>query len=109
MLVRLSAAGWIREEDTQRLKAARPVHLAIQLGYRVSADEWHQDPDTWALRRFPQRFVRLLRRELLANTMSIGTAARMTALAEEDIVDLLRSQPVLDSDAAELEYFEASV
>jgi hypothetical protein len=108
MLVRLRAADLMREEDFQRIQDARPVHLAMQLGYAVTQDEWRQDPEAWGLLRFPQRFLRLLRRELLANNISVGTAAQLTSLAHEDILDLVKSQSSRANDAAEIEYFAAS-
>jgi transcriptional regulator with XRE-family HTH domain len=107
MLVRLRSAELIRAEDFQSLQDARPVHLAMQLGYSVTQDEWHQDPEAWGLLRFPQRFLRLLRRELLADNISVGTAARLTSLAHEDVLDLIKSQSPHANDAADIEYLAA--
>ncbi len=108
MLVRLRASELIREEDFQRLQEAKPVHLALQLGYAIKQEEWGQDPDQWGLRRFPHRFLRLLRRELMADRISVSTAAQMMSLAHEDILDLLASESPQATEAEGIEYLAAS-
>lgn len=108
MLVRLRAAQLLGEAELQDLRKIRPVHLAYQLGYSIADDEWNQDPARWAIRRFPPRFVRLLKRELVAGNVSVGTAAEMTGLAAEDIEDLLRSHIPQQREAKEFDYIRAS-
>jgi hypothetical protein len=94
MLVRLRTAGLLKEEELEALRKERPVRIAQELGYPIAEDEWRQDPETWGLKRFPPRFVRLLRMRLLRDQITISRAASMTGLAEEDVEELLHySQP----------------
>ncbi len=108
MLVRLRAAQLLGEEELQELRNVRPVHLAYRLGYSVGDEEWNQDPHKWGIRRFPPRFVRLLKRELIAGNISLGGAAEITGLAAEDIEDLLRSNTPQQGEAKEFDYIRAS-
>lgn len=107
MLVRLSQANLVTDVDRDRLQHVRPVHVAAQLGYQVELDEWSQDPETWGLARFPQRFLRLLRRAFAEDIITIGGAASMTGLAAEDIEEFLADQPFGDNEG-EFAYFNES-
>jgi transcriptional regulator with XRE-family HTH domain len=108
ILVRLSQANLVTDSDRDGLRAVRPVHLAARLGYQVDADEWVQDPETWGLARFPQRFLRLLRRAFNEHIITIGGAAALTGLAAEDIEEFLADRAVVD-DEGEFAYFNESV
>lgn len=108
MLVRLRAAQLLEETELEQLRNIRPVHLAYRLGYSVGDEEWSQDPTKWGVRRFPPRFGRLLKRELIAGNMSPASAAEMTGLAAEDIEDLLRSHGPQQGEAKEFDYIRAS-
>ncbi len=108
MLVRLRTAGLIKEEDLQALRKERPVRIAQELGYPIAEDEWRQDPETWGLRRFPHRFVRLLRQRLLRDQITISRAASITGLAEEDIEELLRLGQPDQTEAREFDLIRAS-
>lgn len=107
MLVRLSQANLVTDDERDRLKHVRPVHLASQLGYQVEPDEWSQDPESWGLARFPQRFLRLLRRAFADDLITVGGAASMTGLAAEDIEEFLTDESVED-DKGEFAYFNES-
>lgn len=108
MLVRLRAADLAGEDDIQRLREVQPVHLAERLGYAIAPDEWHQDPDRWGLGRFPQRFLRLLRRAFDEELLTISGAASMTGLAAEDIEEFLSDHPQGDGEPDEFDYLRAS-
>lgn len=108
MLVRLQAANLLVPAKLENLQKVQPVHFAERLGYPIGADEWGQDPDLWGLARFPSRFLRLLRMALIAGSMSVGGAAGMTGLAEEDIQDLLAERPASPLEREEYDYLAAS-
>ena len=108
MLVRLRSAGLLKEEELEALRKERPVRIAQELGYPIAEDEWRQDPETWGLRRFPPRFVRLLRRRLVRDQITISRAASMTGLAEEDIEEILRWSQPDQAEAREFDLIRAS-
>lgn len=108
MLIRLRAADLAGDEEIERLRDIQPVHLAERLGYAIAPDEWHQDPDRWGLGRFPQRFLRLLRRAFDEERMTVAGAASMTGLAAEDIEEFLSDLPQGDGEPDEFEYIRAS-
>lgn len=107
MLVRLSQANLVADVDRDRLKHVRPVHLAAELGYQVEAHEWSQDPETWGLARYPQRFLRLLRQAFAKDLITVGGAASITGLAAENIEEFLADQSVDDGEG-EFAYFTES-
>ena len=108
ILVRLRSSGLLEEKDLERLRTVRPVHLADRLGYSTQWDEWSQDPHRWGLARFPQRFLRLMRRALEDGRMSPSGAAAMTELSEEDIEEFLRDESPPKQEEEEFEYLRAS-
>jgi len=109
MLVRLQAANLSSGADVARLREVQPVHLARRLGYSIEADEWGQDPDRWGLGRFPPRFLRLLRRALADGKLTVGGAASMTGLAQEDIEEFLAERPTSPEEQEEFQYLRDSV
>lgn len=108
MLVRLRAANLASDDDVEQLNGIRPVHLAESLGYSVEADEWGQDPDMWGARRFPRRFLRLLRKALLEQRITVSGAASLMGLAQEDVEEMLTVQPSTEGDQADFEYLSAA-
>jgi transcriptional regulator with XRE-family HTH domain len=108
MLVRLQLAGLASVSVVERLREVHPVHLADRMGYTVEPDEWEQDPERWGLARYPRRFLRLLRQAFGDDVISVSSAAAMTGLAHEDIVEFLTDQPSGPSEADEFDYFRAS-
>lgn len=108
MLVRLQLAGLASAEDVERFRGVHPVHLADRMGYTIEPDEWEQDPERWGLARYPRRFLRLLRRAFADGVISVSSAADMTGLAHEDILEFLTDQPSEPSEADEFDYFRAS-
>lgn len=108
MLVRLRAANLLAATDDERLRRVQPVHVAQRLGYLPDADEWEQDPECWGLASFPRRFLRLLRRALDQERITIGGAAQITGLALEDIEEFAADEASGEEQKAELEYFDAA-
>lgn len=108
MLVRLRVSGLLTEDDLQRCRNVRPVHLAERLGYATDLDEWNQDPDRWGLARFPRRFLRLLRRAFNEQRTTVSGASAMTGLAEEDIEELLGDSPADVGQQEEYDYLSTS-
>jgi transcriptional regulator with XRE-family HTH domain len=108
MLVRLQAANLTPAAVVARLREVQPVHLAERLGYPIEPDEWGQDPDRWGLRRFPPRFIRLLRSALDDRKISLGGAAAMTGLAHEDIEEFLAERPTSPEEREEFQYLRES-
>lgn len=108
MLVRLQAANLTSGTAVARLREVQPVHVAERLGYPIEPDEWGQDPDRWGLSRFPPRFIRLLRRALADRKITLGGAAAMTGLAQEDIEEFLAERPTSPEEREEFQYLRES-
>jgi Zn-dependent peptidase ImmA (M78 family)/transcriptional regulator with XRE-family HTH domain len=108
MLVRLEVANLSPDADIARLRGVQPVQLAQRLGYPIQADEWGQDPDRWGLGRFPPRFLQLLRRALAGQKITVGGAASMTGLAQEDIEEFLAERPTSPEEQEEFQYLRES-
>jgi transcriptional regulator with XRE-family HTH domain len=108
MLVRLQAANLTPGADVARLREVQPVHLAERLGYSTEPDEWGQDPDRWGLGRFPPRFLRLLRHALVDGKLTVGGAASITGLAQEDIEEFLAERPSSPEEQEEFQYLRES-
>ncbi len=108
MLVRLRSAGLANDEDISALRQVRPVQFAEALGYPVDSDEKVQDPSSWGLSRFPRRFLRLLRRAIRDEVISIGRAEEMTGVAREELDEFLEDRPPGKEDQEEFEYIAAS-
>ncbi|MDW8339542.1 MAG: ImmA/IrrE family metallo-endopeptidase, partial [Thermoleophilia bacterium] len=89
MLLRLRHVGLVSPSRYEQLTLVSPVALASQLGYSIAPDEWAQDPSRWRLERFPRRFVRLLVRGLREERLSPSTAAGLTGLTLDEIVELV--------------------
>jgi hypothetical protein len=108
MLVRLQAANLASRADVERLRKVQPVHLVERLGYQIESDEWGQDPDRWGLGRFPPRFLRLLCHALISSKLTVGGAASMTGLAQEDIEEFLAERPTSPEEQEEFQYLRES-
>jgi transcriptional regulator with XRE-family HTH domain len=108
MLVRLRAANLLTINDSERMREIQPVHLAQRLGYAPGAEEWEQDPERLGLAGFPRRFLRLLRRALRDERITVAGAAAMTGLAVEDIEEFASDEELPPSQKAELAYFDAA-
>lgn len=108
MLVRLRAGGLAGAADLERLRGIHPVVLAEELGYPIDDEEWGQDPERWGLARYPRRFRRLLRGALANGTISVGGAASLTGLAQEDIEELITIRPSTHEDDDEFDYLRAA-
>lgn len=108
MLVRLRGAGLLDEDELPHLRAVQPVHLAGALGYSVDPEEWAQDPSRAGLSRFPRRFLRLLRRALQEDRMTLSGAASMTGLAQEEIEEFLAPRPSPEGQDGDFEFLSAA-
>ena len=108
LLVRLRAAGLASDAEIQKLKDVRPVHLAESLGFVISPDEWSQDPDTSTLARFHSRFLRLLRRALRDEVMSVSRAAAVTGLAQDAIEEFMAEPEPSGAEDDEYRFLAAS-
>jgi Zn-dependent peptidase ImmA (M78 family)/transcriptional regulator with XRE-family HTH domain len=108
ILNRLRASSLISDDDQKRFREIRPVRLAERLGYLTDVEEWEQDPDRSGLDRFPRRFLRLLRRASADRKITVGGAASMTGLAEEDIEELLRDTPFPGLQEDEYDEFDSN-
>lgn len=100
VLFRLRQARLLSPEDFESFRRIRPVVFARSLGYDVTDEEFEQHPSKWRLRRFPPRFLRLLRQALLEQRVSVSTAADLAGLSIDEIEELIRPE---SSDDAETE------
>lgn len=113
MLVRLGDTNLANSADLERLRDVQPVHLAERLGYTIQPDEWSQDPDRLGVARFPRRFLRLLRRAIDDQRVSISAAANLMGLAEEDVEEFITDRSSSGGDdsqqlADEFDYISVS-
>lgn len=91
-LVRLRRAGMLTPAKYNEFQEVRPVLLARGLGYEVDEEEFFQDPEEWRIRRFPRRFLHLLRIAINRSVISVPTAAAMTGLSIDDVTELVSEQ-----------------
>ncbi|HEV2173099.1 MAG TPA: XRE family transcriptional regulator [Nitrospira sp.] len=108
MLSRLRAVGLLRDEDRERLRDVQPVYVAKQLGYQIADDEWGLGQSVWGIEALPRRLIRLARRAVKEDLMSISSAAEITGLAEDDIEELVVDRPSEPTQTAELEVLGVS-
>lgn len=108
-LVRLRQARLLSAGRYQDFKAVRPVVFARALGYEVGDEEFHQDPDAWRVRRFPRRFLQLLRTAVQKRVISVPTAAELTGLTLDEVADLASDAlSRVPGRSPEIEEFEAT-
>ncbi len=88
-LFRLYRARFISQNHYDDFQHIRPVVLAQRLGYEVSDEEFSQDPERWTVRRFPSKFLTLVRSAVQRGVISPPSAASITGLAIDDIEELI--------------------
>jgi Zn-dependent peptidase ImmA (M78 family)/transcriptional regulator with XRE-family HTH domain len=88
-LVRLLRANVISEQSFEEFQDIRPVLFAQSLGYEIADEEFVQDRDEWRIRRFPRRFLGLLRMAVQRGIISAPSAANLAGLAVDDIEELI--------------------
>ncbi len=92
-LVRLRRARFLTLESYQEFKGVRPVLFARSLGYEPDPEEYEQDADQWRLRRFPPRFLRLLRLAIHEEHISVPTAAELVGVSIDEMAQFATSGP----------------
>jgi Zn-dependent peptidase ImmA (M78 family)/DNA-binding XRE family transcriptional regulator len=92
-LVRLVRANLISQPDFEEFQHLRPVLFAQALGYEIADEEFQQDREQWRIRRFPRRFLNLVRQSIRSGIISPSSAASLTGLALDDIEDLIANSP----------------
>lgn len=84
-LVRLRQGGLLTLQDYRAFRSARPVASARAPGCQIAECAYRQDADDLGVGRFPGRFLRLLRRALKEDHISVPTAAKLTGLPIDEI------------------------
>jgi len=108
-LVRLRQARSLTAADFEAFKQVRPVLFAEQIGYEPSDEEYEQDVERWRIRRYPPRFLSLLRLAITRDAISVPTAANLTGLSIDEIEELVQEdQPVDEQTREELAGFTAA-
>lgn len=97
-LVRLRQARMLTAEDYEAFKEVRPVLFAERLGYEPSEEEYEQDVERWRIRRFPGKFLSLLRLAILREVISVPTAAGLTGLTLDEIEELVEADQPTDAE-----------
>lgn len=92
-LVRLRQARLLTEKSYEEFKDVRPVLFARALGYDTQPEEYRQDVDQWRLRRFPPRFLRLVRNAIRNDHISIPTAAELAGVSINEMAEFATSGP----------------
>ncbi len=89
-LVQLRRIGVMTNETFRTLRhEVRPVILASSLGYTIGPEECEQTPSLWRTNRFPRSFLRMLRKAVKEDVMSIPSAASFAGLTIPDITEIL--------------------
>jgi Zn-dependent peptidase ImmA (M78 family)/DNA-binding XRE family transcriptional regulator len=91
-LVRLQRAKLISQHDFAEFQRVRPVVLAQSLGYDIGDEEFVQHPEYWRIRRFPRRFIGLVRDTVIRGIISPASAANLMWLSIDDIEELIRER-----------------
>lgn len=109
-LVRLRQARSLKPADYDRFRQIRPVIYARSLGYEPDPEELEQDADQWRLRRYPRRFLRLLRLAIRKDRISVPSAAKLVAVSISELADFAAAAPIGTEEAPvsnrELDEFE---
>jgi transcriptional regulator with XRE-family HTH domain len=92
-LVRLRQARYLNETRYEQFKGVRPVLFARALGYEPDPEEYEQDADQWRLRRYPPRFLRLLRLAVQREHISIPTAASLVEVSIDEMAEFAAAGP----------------
>jgi transcriptional regulator with XRE-family HTH domain len=101
-LVRLRQARYLNSTLYEEFKGVRPVFFARALGYEPDPDEYEQDADQWRLRRYPPRFLRLLRLAIHRELISIPTAASLVEVSIDEMAEFAAAGPsTIDQTTAE--------
>src|SRR5437773_12070349 len=107
MLSRLKSVGLLKDEDRERLRDVQPVYVAGEHGYQVEEEEWGLGQTTWGLEALPRRLMRLVRRGIQDEILSVSAAAEITGVAEDEIEELVTDRPSEPNQIAELEVLNA--
>lgn len=108
-LVRLRQARLLTARHYEDFKHVRPVVFARALGYEIGEEELRQDPDAWRIRRFPRRFLQLLRTAIHKGVVSVPTVAELTGLTIDEVADLASDAlSPMHGRSLEIEEFEAT-
>jgi Zn-dependent peptidase ImmA (M78 family)/transcriptional regulator with XRE-family HTH domain/predicted HTH domain antitoxin len=106
-LVRLRQARFLTAERYEEFKSVRPVLFARALGYEIDQEELEQDGEQWRLRRYPPRFLRLLRLAIQEEKISIPTAAELVGISIDEMADFADTR-ALAPDVASLQRRETA-
>ena len=93
-LVRLRQARSLKQADYDSFKQVRPVIYARSLGYEPDPEEFEQDAEQWRLRRYPPRFLRLLRLAIQSDRISVPSAAKLVGVPIAELADFAAAAPV---------------
>lgn len=106
-LVRLRQARYLRQDRYEAYKGVRPVLFAKALGYQPDSEEFEQDSSQWRLRRYPPRFLRLLRLAIQRQRISIPSAASLVDVSIDEMTEFAAAGP-LPVDETSIESREAA-
>lgn len=99
-LVRLRQARILTQDMYLEFQDIRPVVFARALGYETDPDEYQQDPNGWGLRRFPPRFLRMLRSAIRDDHISASTAAELVGVSVAEMADFAANGPTTDEESS---------
>lgn len=89
-LVQLRRMGMMSGDTFMKLRReVSPVILANSLGYTIGPEEYEQDIGLWRINRFPRPFLRMLRKAVKEDVMSVPSAASFAGLAIPDVTQIL--------------------
>ena len=91
-LIRLRQGGLLTPQDYRAYRSARPVAFARAAGHQTAECAYSRDSAELGVGRFPGRFLRLLRRALKEDHISVPTAAKLTGLPLDEIEPLSAEQ-----------------
>lgn len=108
-LVRLRQARLISKQHYETFRQTRPVSLARALGYDVDEHDFGRDPQSWGLARFPPRFLRLVRRAVRAQVVSVTTVASRFGLLMDEVADLVSDRQATEPSRELIEFEDTGV
>jgi hypothetical protein len=108
-LFRLRQARLLSSKSFEEFKHVRPVLFAQDLGYEPSEDEFEQDVDRWRIRRFPAKFLQLIRLAISSQVVSPTTVANLSGLSIDEIEEIIAvDSPADDPTRHEVEEYDAA-
>lgn len=88
-LVRLRQSKLVSPQQLEEFQGIRPVAFARELGYDVGHEEITPDVERWRIRRFPPKFLGLVRSMIRRDIVSSSSVAGLMGVTIDEIEELV--------------------